>query len=260
LAIADEDETDFDDDFLEEEEDEANSMLDRARRVRRKLNASDKEEIESIYSEFSDLWDLLLEMNDHGNGQGAGPELAKSLGVNISLLNKFVNQRKPVRMRDARMIADRLVTYLRSVDIDDNTDGVRSPPPEFLQPTPPPEEAPITIKAVEWRLIHCNDELQRQIEEIIRLIGEVIFHASMSNLPPHERALTDIERAQLIAVLKTALKILEAPMMEKGLLSKAKEAMEKGALSAIEKGVENGFSFAAGFAAGKLSDFIIHNF
>ncbi len=102
--------------------------------------------------------------------------------------------------------------------------------------------------------------MREQLQQLTALIDEVVQHAIKTNLPPYARALTEIERAQLVAVLKTAIKILESPMMEKGILNKAKEAMEKGALSAIEKGVENAFSFAAGFAAGKLSDFIGHVF
>jgi hypothetical protein len=259
-------EPDFDD-YVEEEgekfhdeSDDSDSMLDKARRVRTKPNASRKQEIESIYSEFEELWELLLELNDHGNGRGAGPGLAQSLGINISLLTKFVNQTKPVRMRDARMIADRLVTYLRSVDAEDNSGGITNPTTQTAEVSPPEEDKPIVVSAIEWRVIRRSDELQVQIAELIRLVGEVIFHASTANLPPDQRALTDIERAQLIAVLKTAIKVLEAPMMEKGLLKKAKDSMEKGALSAIEKGVEHAFSFSAGFAAGKLSDFIGHHF
>jgi hypothetical protein len=245
-----------------EPNDDGGTLLDKARRVRQKLNASSKQDIESIYNEFDELWEVLLELNDHGNGQGAGPGLAKSLGINISLLNKFVNQRNSVKMTDARMIADRLVTYLRS----EQPSATRFPGTFGMQfggqfaPEAQPTPAPFVVKAVEWKLVVRSYDIQAEISEIGRLLSEVIQHATATNLAPAERALSEIERAQLIAILKTAITMLEAPMIEKGLLKKAKEAMEKGALKAVEKGVENAFSFAVGVAVGKLTDFTGHIF
>lgn len=196
------------------------------------------------------LWELLvIELND--GGQGAGPELAKMLGTNTSLLNKFIKQRSPIPMRDARTIADRLVSYLRSVLVSEPRSGSLN-----LEPHPPKVDLgppPLEFTAVAWKAVVIRDDIQLKISESIRLLGEVIQHATNSNLPPNERALTELERAQLIAVLKTTLKMLEAPMIETGLLKKGTAMLKSAAAKAIEKQVDNAFAFAAGYAAGQLT-------
>jgi len=67
---------------------------------------------------------------------------------------------------------------------------------------------------------------------------------------------SEIERVQLIAVLETALAMLKAPMIEKNLLKKAASMLKRAAAKAVEKQVENAFAFAAGFAAGKITELL----
>ncbi len=61
--------------------------------------------------------------------------------------------------------------------------------------------------------------------------------------------MTDIERAQLVAILETTLAVLKAPMLEPGLLKKAarvaKEIAEKTARKKVEEGLGVGLSYAA---------------
>lgn len=239
----------------EEYESEEEEMLARAKRVREALQSSRRKRIESLYDEFPELWELLvIDLND--GGQGAGFGLASSLGINTTLLNKFIKQKKPIDMRDARMVADRITTYLRSIQPSGNSPRVKRHPPE--PPEIKQEASPIVVKAIEWKVVIRSDALQAKINEAIRLIGEVIEHATTSNLPPRERALTALERAQLIAVLETALSMLKAPMIEKGLLKKAGGMVKRAAEKAAEKQVEIAFSTAGGALAGAFFELVRH--
>lgn len=125
-------------------------------------------------------------------------------------------------------------------------------PPEA---TPP---KPLVVKAIEWKVVRLTEDLQAKITEIARLIAEVIEHATTTNLPPDQRALSDIERAQLIAILRTALKVLESPMMEKGLLKKAAAMVKRAAGKAAEKQVELALNTSATMLGLALFDFIKH--
>jgi len=199
------------------------------------------------------LLEILYELNDYQ--RGATPELARILGTNPSLLNKILRGGH-IDTSIAVAVADRILTHLKSQreytatveGSDDDTD--------VIIPSPPPKE--FTVRAVEWKVLVQTDELEDNINDVVRLIGEVIEHANTSNLPPDERALTEIERAQLIAVLETALAILKTPMIEIGLLKKAATMLKRAAAKAVEKQVENAFAFTAGFAAGKISNFLPH--
>ena len=236
------------------------TLLEMAMRVRADLNASKKTSIKSLYDEFPELWEILvLELNDSG-GQGAGPGLSKSLGVNVSLLNRFVKQSsKPVSMKDARLIADRIVTYLRTNIDRGNTRPDTSQPILKDEREPPKAKRPRPqrkVKTIEWVVVVRTDELQAKIDHLSELMDDVMRHVSFANLPRDERALTDAEREHLIALLKTALAMLQAPMVEKGLLEEVGQALRTGALKATEKGTESVFAFVAGMAAGKIAELV----
>lgn len=59
-------------------------------------------------------------------------------------------------------------------------------------------------------------------------------------MPEDGAALTDIERAQLIAMVETILAMLKGPMIETSLINKLKRAAQRGAEKTTEKGVEKG--------------------
>ena len=82
-------------------------------------------------------------------------------------------------------------------------------------------------------------------------------HVLRANVPEDEQVLTKIERQQLIAVLETALAVLKAPMLEKGLIKKTAEIVKKGAGSALERGVQQGLGLAMTEAGRRLLELII---
>ncbi len=114
------------------------------------------------------------------------------------------------------------------------------------------------MKALEWKTVVRSSEIQEKINHLIALIGDVIVHASTTNLPPDQRALTDIERAQLIAVLETALNVLKSPMIEKGLLKKASGMVKRAVAQAAEKQTEIAFSAAGGALVAAIVEFAKH--
>ncbi len=120
-------------------------------------------------------------------------------------------------------------------------------------PPPPPT---YTVRATAWVTVRQTDAMREQINQLVSLIGEVVEHTKTSNLPLDGRAISEIERVQLIAVLETALAMLKAPMIEKNLLKKAASMLKRAAAKAVEKQVENAFAFAAGFAAGKITELL----
>jgi hypothetical protein len=231
---------------------EAEAQLERALEVRSALQATRKNEIKDLYREFPGLWELLvLDLND--GGQGAGPEMARFLGTNTTLLNRFIKQKRPIPIRDARTVADRIVTYLRSIQQAVSKTTARGAQTPNELPSKQEDPKPFVVEAVAWKTLVLTGDLQEKISEAVRLLDDVILHASTTNLPPNERALTEIERAQLIAVLKTTLKMLEAPMVETGLIKKTTSMLKRAGAKAVEKQVENAFAFAAGYAAGQLT-------
>jgi hypothetical protein len=74
-----------------------------------------------------------------------------------------------------------------------------------------------------WILVHKNSSIQSKIATITDLISIIISNVERSNLPEHEQLLNSIEKKQLIAILETALEVLKAPMVEVGLLKKARQ-------------------------------------
>jgi len=220
-------------------DDHYTTTLDQALAVRERLNADARDTLH--FGDYPDLLELLYELNDWA--RTATPTLAAALHTNAALLNKFFNQKKPVRVRTAQKIADNIVTHLRAQAPRLKTIRIEKPSRE----EPKREIVPaLVIQPVEWKLLVRTPDLQDQINEVTRLVGEITRHAKTANLPPGERALSEIERAQLIAVLETALAVLKAPMVEKGLLKKAGNLAKRAAAKAAEKQVEIAFGTASG--------------
>jgi hypothetical protein len=103
-----------------------------------------------------------------------------------------------------------------------------------------PVVASVSFPTLEWRGVPRTPDIKRQIAEISRLFDDIITQMQRSNNPPDDRYLTEIERQQLIAILRTALAVLQAPVVEKGLLLKAREALQQAATKSGEKQVESG--------------------
>ncbi|MCR6735655.1 MAG: hypothetical protein NVV83_16940 [Afipia sp.] len=175
------------------------------------------------------------------------------LGINPTILNKFAKMRGSVKKRDAVAVAERVRSYLRSLDQKTLQNDV-APFASAKGHTQPTQI--LTVRASEWVAIEQSASTKGKILAIAALLDNIIEQTKKSNLPPDEQILTEIERNQLIAILETALQVLKSPLAEKGLMSKAREELEKAARSAAEKGVQTSLGHLAGMAVEKITDLL----
>lgn len=175
------------------------------------------------------------------------------LGVNPTILNKFVKMRGTIKKRDALAVANRVRSYLRSLDQKTLQNDVAA----FASAKSHTKPAQILIvPASEWVAVEQSPSTKGKILAIAALLDNIIEQTKKANLPPDEQILTEIERNQLVAILETALLVLKSPLAEKGLISKAREELEKAARSATEKGVQTGLGHLAGMAVEKITDLL----
>jgi hypothetical protein len=181
------------------------------------------------------------------------------LGIDPSVLNKFVKMRGKVPLHVARSVTDRIRSFLRSQDQAFQRQPRPTPPPPAPANEAPPA-AGITISAERWVTISGRSDLKNKIHAVATLLDNIIEQTKGANEPPEEQILTEIEREQLIAILETALALLQSPMVEKGLLKKAQSVLKKGAENAAEKGVQEGLGKLMGVATERIMELIIRVF
>lgn len=234
--------------------DDVHRMLDLVDEALRKLSAAHGDEIEA--DDIPGLCAVAAELADYRTTWGP---IAGVLGIAPHLLSRYTTYHGPFRVADATYVAQRIRSFLRSED-----QAFRSPqlPLEQSSVIPPIEREPVPegavqpIAATEWRYVQQVGVLQRQIATVSTLLDEIIQTARGSNLPPDMRALTDLERAQLIAVLETALAVLRAPMAERSILRKARGVLGGVIKRVAEKQAEQALGSAAGTARERLHELI----
>lgn len=182
------------------------------------------------------------------------------LGLNRTILTRYVKFRGPYPTSEARYIAQRTRSFLRSLD---QATGPQRPPATPNEPvTPPPEQQPrgggqtLDIAAEGWRYVGPSSELKAKIAALSSLLESIIVRVSGSNLPPDQQALTELERNQLIAILETALAVLKAPMLERGLLKRLRKSLGATAAKAAKTEAEQGLGKMAEVAGQWISDLI----
>lgn len=202
------------------------------------------------------LCEVAAELADYRTTWGP---IAGVLGIAPHLLSHYTTYHGPFRVPDATYVAQRIRSFLRSQD-----QAFRSPQLPFQQPPagPPPEREPVTggaaqpIAASEWRYVQRVGDLQLKIGAVSTLLQEIIQTARGSNLPPDMRALSDLERAQLITILETALAVLRAPMAERSILKKARGMLGGVAKRVSQKQAEQALGSAAETAREWLTDLL----
>jgi hypothetical protein len=107
-----------------------------------------------------------------------------------------------------------------------------------LPETDPKENQELRFAATEWRGFPRNNDVKIYIAEISRLLDDVVQEMRQSNNDPSLQYLSEIERQQLRAILETALIMMKAPLVERGLLQRATEGLQNAILKAAEKGLE----------------------
>ena len=165
-----------------------------------------------------------------------------SLGINSSLLSKFVKMRGTIPRHQASAIASRLRTLVKSMDQVSST----APPwreaakPPKKKEAVPPKEKPVVVAGQQWVSVGTSSQIKIKIAAISSLLETIIEQTSRANAPPEDQILSELERQQLIAILETALNVLKSPLAEKGLLKRAGKLLRDSGIKAAEKGVQEG--------------------
>lgn len=180
-------------------------------------------------------------------------ELPERLGVASPVLNQFLKARGEVRVSTARMVAGRLKSFVRSLESSASFPGA-----ENVSTTIDPVRAPVhySMKADQWVTVVASSEVKQKIIIVAEILDSIVMQVRTSNLPESEQVLSEIERRQLIAVLETTIQVLQAPMVEPGLLRRASEMLKSAAGKAVQNQVQEGLGTAARAAAEKLGQII----
>lgn len=107
----------------------------------------------------------------------------------------------------------------------------------------------------QWVRVEFTNDTKQKIAVVSAILDTILVQVKGANRTADE-VLTDIERAQLVAVLETVLQVLKAPMVEKSLLTKAQEALTRVTSRTAEKQAEQGLGKATGEGARMLLDLI----
>ncbi len=180
------------------------------------------------------------------------------LGINPSLAPELKDI--DARVRGPVMIAvlSHAQGYLRKLEgvhgnvasQDRNLDG------RFLKVASANPPQPIQVWTEQWVFVKRGSRAKEIITAVSELLEEAVLRAKSNNLPEDHAALTEIERAQLIAILETTLAMLRAPMVEPGLLKKTARVAQEVAQKAATTKTEEALGTGLGYLSKKLLDLI----
>ena len=187
-------------------------------------------------------------------------DMLGSAGISRTLANKLKNLDGSLPANVMLAALERVRSYLRRIESEHkNEDGGTDEDQRIVEldrvvERNPPN--PIPVWAETWTYIRPGSRAKVIISELSDLLDEILLFAKSTNLPEDQAALTDMERAQLIALLETALLMLKGPMVERGLLKKLSNAAEEAAIKAARKSVEQGMAEAISVAAPRIWELI----
>jgi hypothetical protein len=230
--------------------DEVHRLIELVEESQQSIRDAKTDSIQTIL--LPELCEAIIEIS----GWEEPDSFARILSINSSVLNKFIKMRGVVSRNLATKVADRVRSYLKTED-----QTFASPAtPSGKKKSQPEKPKPFSFKGEQWVAVDLTSEMKTRINIVSSMLDSIVEHVKHSNLPGEEQALTEIERQQLIAILETALAILRGPMVEKGLLNKARSALETGAAKAVEKGMQDGLGQIMSAARGRLTELLISIF
>lgn len=180
------------------------------------------------------------------------------------LVRTFTREFDPVTVSDASVLAARLISYLKSMEgeiagseLNEGHDD-KAPTEDADETKHSAGDEPLTsyIPGIRWVGYPQGQETKAKIAQISLLLDSVVTLAKSTNLPDADRALSEIDRAQLIAILETALLLLKAPLVEKGLMTKLGEALKDTVKKVLQKQTEGALGEVADEAQEKIVDLI----
>ncbi len=197
-------------------------------------------------SDFSALCSVITELNDWDK-TAYGTDLSNKLGIAPSLVSKFLrfltsSGEKDIRMKafTALKVAERALSYAKSLESEATDWRYKKPKMDIseLNSEDSATKQILHFSATTWAAVPKTSEIQEKISLIAELLDSLILNINSANLPPSEQALSEIEKQQLIAVLETALQMLQAPLVEKNLLEETSDLLGNATRKAAEKSVQ----------------------
>ncbi|MEH2623143.1 plasmid maintenance system antidote protein VapI [Bradyrhizobium sp. AZCC 1719] len=230
---------------------EVHRLLDLVEYAQRRIDRLPTGNVQVV--QLPELCEAIIELDGWDNNP-----LSSRLSINASILNKFMKMRGVITKNAAARVADRVRSHLKSEDQGYPEDQL--PQDQDSPPPTPAKSKPFTFVGESWVAVDLSSEMKTKITIVATMLDSIIEHARHSNLPLEEQALTELERAQLVVILETALAVLKSPMVEVGLLKKARSALEAGAIKATEKGTQEGLGQVMGIAKNRLAELIAYIF
>ncbi|WP_246084991.1 DUF1380 domain-containing protein [Rhizobium glycinendophyticum] len=213
---------------------EIHEMLDGVERSLSRLKAANLHDKLMPMTYIPEAYSVYVDLDLNG--------VLHSIGINQSVVNKLKNI--DAKLRAPVMIAalSRTRSYLRTLESEFGGDQLPAEHQDLdrliqqaIDAHPP---QPIQVWTEQWVYVKQGSRAKQIISDVSELLDEAVLLARTTNLPQDQAALTDIERAQLIAILETALAVLRAPMVEPGLLKKTARVAKEIAVRTAKKKTE----------------------
>jgi hypothetical protein len=150
-----------------------------------------------------------------------GTELSDRLDTSPAILSKIIHRSGYVKAKDAIQLLDRIRSFLLEIEnshavaTDSASDG--SSPQSTKELTSP------DVKTEKWVVVDHSKPVANLIESLTDTLEKIVHHLKTNNSLAELDAVSQLRIARLKAVLETTLKLLDAPMMEKGILKAAGE-------------------------------------
>lgn len=232
--------------------DQLHELIDELEGELEVLNGYSDKNIEVSPAHFSGIIETAFLLSD---GVGYGSALESLLRVPAPMINKITRNYRSMRVGDLYTIAEKMRASLRSIEGEiaaqthETLDRKDEEGPIDVPKTtgtaigtigPLMAQASATVGypkvvASRWVFLSETKSTKDLIKGISASLDQIIMISKGSNLPPDQASLTAIEKAELIAVLETALQMLKAPMVEEGLIKKLMKLLK----GTIQRNAEN---------------------
>lgn len=236
--------------------DEVHDLLDAVEESLTQLSSRTENDVgpyetAGLATAFLALYDGFL---DYGSSE------ARELGVPPKLAKSLLKPGARMARHDAMILGSRLRSLLRTLEgqlgapIEPRTEeqGSSEKVADALNASVSTKpEAPSS-----WAVVPQVTMVKAKAAQVAQLLDDIVYAVRASNLPEEDRALSDIERAQLIAVLETAISLLKAPLVERGLLLKCSDWLKRTAARVGQRKAEESLGSLADKGVEDLGDLI----
>lgn len=190
-------------------------------------------------------------------------DLPSQLGIPASTFRKLTvrGSKRFIRRESLVIVVERLRTFLKTLESSTTIRSLETAPvseltPEKREPASTDIKKIHRVESEHWVQLHRDSDNQEKISSVALILESIVLQVSHSNVPAEEQLLSDIEKAQLVAILETALALLQAPMVEVGLLRNLSNRLKQLGQKSAEKKVQEGLERLADEGSERLIDLV----